>query len=581
MVLLSQKLSRSLRISAFDLRIGMFVAELDRPWEELPFLLQGFLLSDQEDLDLLKNLVSEVVIDPTRSQTDALLHLPWEILHEPRRSDELEQEENELRTIYVSAPQTKTVGFQRFLANGFSFIRRSTPSSALPADKKSLKKKKPAVKKALPVRASYLQYRPASVEKSVEKDANNPNNPLQKRPRRANQKHFPPPSSRKFTHLIRHLYPRDAMFAPLNMAERLLAWREAKGAEKRSARGKNFRNRVFNFQRPKYIPKHIKLVVYKDEVPLTEELVHARQVIQKTDALLQKLAQEIHTDPSLALEEVRPTINLLTESVIANPSALMWLIRMKNESNKTYAHGLKVAVYMMTLGRHLGFSRHQLSELGFIGLLLDIGKLELPDGLLAKSEKLSGEERALIQTHVAASLNLLNSGAPLGQNVLQGISEHHERIDGTGYPHGLTGGEISIFGKISAIADSFSAMTSARPYDITRSAFDAMKELFKIAGTELHAPLVEEFVQAIGIFPVGSMIELSSGEIAIVLEHNKIRRLEPKVLILTDAEKSLLGSPLLFDLMRQKNNDETRIKRIQRGLPDGAYGLVCRDFYRA
>lgn len=578
MVLLSQKLSRSLRISALDLRIGMFVAELDRPWEESPFLLQGFVLSDAADLDVLKNLVSEVVIDPTRSQTDALLHLPWEILHEPRRSEELEHDENDVRTVYVSASQKSTTRFQRFLANGFSFVSRRATLSTSPVPTKSPSQKKPALKKAVSVRASYLQYRPASAEKSTEKDTKNTH---QKRVRHANEKHFPPPSTRKFTHLIRDLYPRDAMFAPLNMVERLLASREAQTADKTLVRGKNFRKRVFSFQRPKYIPKHIKLVVYKDDIPLTEELAHARQVIQKTEALLQKLAQEIHTDPSLALEEVRPTIKLLTESVIANPSALMWLIRMKNESNKTYAHGLKVAVYMMTLGRHLGFSRHQLSELGFIGLLLDIGKLELPDELLAKAEKLSAEERALIQTHVAASLSLLNSGAPLGQNVLQGISEHHERIDGTGYPHRLTGGEISIFGKISAIADSFSAMTSPRPYDITRSAFDAMKELFKIAGTELHAPLVEEFVQAIGIFPVGSMIELSSGEVAIVLEHNKIRRLEPKVLILTDADKSLLETPLLFDLMRQKNNDETRIKRIQRGLPDGAYGLVCRDFYRA
>jgi HD-GYP domain-containing protein (c-di-GMP phosphodiesterase class II) len=577
-MLLSQKLSRSLRISALDLRLGMFVAELDRPWEESPFLLQGFVLSDAADLDVLKNLVSEVVIDPTRSQTDALLHLPWEILHEPRRSEEFEQDENDVRTVYVSAPRKSTTRFQRFLANGFSFVSRRVRSSTSPVPTKSPIQKRPALKKPISVRASYLQYRPGSAEKSNEKEAKNTH---QKRVRRPNEKHFPPPSTRKFTHLIRHLYPRDAMFAPLNMVERLLASREAKAADKTLVRGKNFRKRVFSFQRPKYIPKHIKLVVYKNDIPLTEELVHARQVIQKTDALLQKLAQEIHTDPSLALEEVRPTINLLTESVIANPSALMWLIRMKNESNKTYAHGLKVAVYMMTLGRHLGFSRHQLSELGFIGLLLDIGKLELPDELLAKAEKLSDEERALIQTHVAASLSLLNSGAPLGQNVLQGIGEHHERIDGTGYPNGLTGAEISIFGKISAIADSFSAMTSPRPYDITRSAFDAMKELFKIAGAELHAPLVEEFVQAIGIFPVGSMIELSSGEVAIVLEHNKIRRLEPKVLILTNADKSLLETPRLFDLMRQKIDDETRIKRIQRGLPDGAYGLVCRDFYRA
>lgn len=101
-----------------------------------------------------------------------------------------------------------------------------------------------------------------------------------------------------------------------------------------------------------------------------------------------------------------------------------------------------------------------------------------------------------------------------------------------------------------------------------------------MSGQQLHAPLVEEFVQAIGIFPVGSMIELSSGEIAIVLEHNKIRRLEPKVLVLTAPDKSLLKKPVIVDLMRQKNAKEDEKMKIMRGLPDGAYGLVCRDFYQ-
>ena len=108
-----------------------------------------------------------------------------------------------------------------------------------------------------------------------------------------------------------------------------------------------------------------------------------------------------------------------------------------------------------------------------------------------------------------------------------------------------------------------------------------MKELFKMAGQQLHAPLVEEFVQAIGIFPVGSMIELSSGEVAIVLEHNKIRRLEPKVLILTTPDKILLDEPVITNLMQQKTPKDAQNLKILRGLPDGAYGLECKDFYRS
>ena len=222
-----------------------------------------------------------------------------------------------------------------------------------------------------------------------------------------------------------------------------------------------------------------------------------------------------------------------------------------------------------------------MTELGFIGLLLDIGKLELPDTLLTKPEKLSDEEQDLMRTHVLTGIEILNAKEGLPANVLLGIREHHERLDGSGYPRGLTETDISIFGKISAIADSYAAMTSPRSYDITRSSFDAMKELFKMAGQQLHAPLVEEFVQAIGIFPVGSMIELSSGEVAIVLEHNKIRRLEPKVLLLTSADKSLLSEPVITNLMQQKTLKDAKNLKILRGLPDGAYGLECKDFYRS
>ncbi len=271
----------------------------------------------------------------------------------------------------------------------------------------------------------------------------------------------------------------------------------------------------------------------------------------------------------------------MSDSVIANPAAMMWLLRMRSENTVVVSHALKVAVYMLTLGRHIGFNKEQMVELGFIGLLLDVGKLEMPPALLSKPEKLSEQEAEIIQTHVDASIQLLESKEPLSFNVRLGINEHHERMDGSGYPRGLSGGEISIFGRMAAIADSFSAMTSERAYSKTLSSFDAMKELFKMAEGQLHAPLVEEFVQAVGIFPVGSLIQLTTGEIAIVLEHNKVRRLDPKVLLLTRSDKTLLEKPIMFDLLKQDLVDDAERICIMRGLPDGAYGLVCHDFYKA
>lgn len=332
-------------------------------------------------------------------------------------------------------------------------------------------------------------------------------------------------------------------------------------------------------RRPDYLPRSVTLVIYRDESPIEQEIVHARNLVTRADEVLNKLVDDIDADRSITLQEIRPAVELLTDSVIANPSALMWLVRMRSENKITYAHGLKVAVYLMALGRHLGFPRQQLTELGCIGLLLDIGKLKLPRTLLEKRDKLSVEEDVLMRQHVAMGVNILETAEPLAQHILLGINEHHERLDGSGYPHGLSGEVISIYGRMAAIADCFAAMTSARAYDITRSAFDALKELFKQAGTKLHAPLVEEFVQAISIFPVGSMIELSSGEVAVVIEHNKICRLEPKVLLLTDPDKTLREKPIMLDLMAQKKDQDTETMKILRGLPDGAYDIDCRDFY--
>ncbi len=320
-----------------------------------------------------------------------------------------------------------------------------------------------------------------------------------------------------------------------------------------------------------------------DKQPPFEEITNAQLAADQVQDLLCIIATDARPGTELDLQIVMPEVLLLTENIITNPSALTWLMRMQTKNAVACTHGLKVAIYMMTLGRHLGFARQQLKELGLIGLLLDVGKLSLPDELLKKPGKLSKKERALIQTHVSLSLSTLQAENQLPPNVLLGISEHHERLNGSGYPQGISGAQISIYGRMAAIADSFSAMTSLRSYAPTRSAFDAMKELFNVADTQLHGPLIEEFVQAIGIFPVGSLAELTSGEVAIVLKHNKLKRLEPDMLVLTDREKTILSHPWTLNLMEQSNfsvNDNARI-RILRDLSDGAYGIDSHLYYQA
>jgi HD-GYP domain-containing protein (c-di-GMP phosphodiesterase class II) len=541
----------SLKIKVDDLRVGMFIVELDRPWTQTRFMLQGFLLTETLDYEALRSLVKELIIDPQRSMSESLTHLiPPDLQEIP--VEEISPVENDGppkiglivkkhdASTHVAMKETFTSRFMAWLKGRWNFASKQKRHYLETQDEKN---------------------DAATDTSSIDSDA--------------------PPDIKEFSRVISEIHPKDTSSLSLSWMERWKNWREQRRKRKTFTRGENIRKVLPGFKRTNYLGKDVRLVKYEDETPIQEEMAHARIVVEKIDQLLKKLTSEIKEDGSIGLEEVLPTVQLLTDSVISNPSALMWLVRMRSDNVNAYTHGLRVAVYMMTLGRHLGFPREQMIDLGFIGLLLDIGKLELPEPLLSKPEKLSRQELAIMRTHVKTGIKILNSTEPLSDNVLMGISEHHERLDGSGYPMGLIGTEISIFGRISAIADSFSAMTSARPYDITRTSFDAMKELFKVAGPELHAPLVEEFVHAIGIFPVGSLIELSSGEVAIVLEHNRIRRLEPKVLILTQADKNILKKPVILDLMMQNKSNAGNTVKILRGVADGAYGLACRDVYQA
>jgi HD-GYP domain-containing protein (c-di-GMP phosphodiesterase class II) len=565
----THQLCESLRIGVDDLRLGMFITELDKPWVQTPFLLQGFLLTEALDLQTLHGLVKELEIDPSRSNSHALLHLPFDILYEikevevagkalpPKSSAELrvllDQQQNQLERV-VSWLHSK------FTKSDYAHAQRIRHHLT----KKTLHPHKAKV----PVQASADFAR---FEQNMHDDPHDPSlNTLSKTHTEA---------IRQFAVKMQGMEPRDVTLAHLNWWGRWLRWGQHGRHLHRSLwnRPKHHKQR----RRPDYVPEELHLVHYHDQLSMVDELSRARLVVEQTDALIHKLQHDLINMQSLELKEVLPTVQLLSDSVISNPSALMWLLRMRSENMGVVSHALNVAVYMLTLGRHIGFSKQQLIEIGFIGLLLDIGKLEIPQDLLQKPAKLSLEELSIMRRHVDASIQLLEAQEPLSENVRLGINEHHERMDGSGYPRGLVGAEISIFGRMAAIADSFSAMTSTRPYGATKSSFDAMKELFRMSEGQLHAPLVEEFVQAIGIFPVGSLIQLSTGEVAIVLEHNKLKRLDPKVLLLTKADQSLLEKPMMLDLMQQSLVDNGERVSIMRGLPDGAYGLVCHDFYKA
>ncbi len=239
-----------------------------------------------------------------------------------------------------------------------------------------------------------------------------------------------------------------------------------------------------------------------------------------------------------------------------------------------------MAVYLLSLGRHLGYPPQRLQQFATIGMLLDIGKLFVDRALLTKTGPLEAEEVRAVQRHVQLGLEALTPDGDLQQNIVDGIAQHHERVDGSGYPKGLNSDTIGMEGKLAAIVDSFAAMTSPRTYAPVMTAYQAMRELYRQTGSHFQESLVDKFVQAVGMFPVGSVVQLSGGEIAAVVRHNRHRRLEPCVLVLTDKDRQVLDSPFEMDLLTQGQlSVEQKRSRIARALAPGEFDIDLSSFY--
>ena len=328
--------------------------------------------------------------------------------------------------------------------------------------------------------------------------------------------------------------------------------------------------------RPSFIPECVQLLAYEDVATVEEEITAAADSFDRTSELLQRIADDIRAGDDLQLDNVELVINDMVDSMVRNPDALMWVARMREQDLNIYSHGISVAVNLVAFGRHLGYPKEQLAQLGMLGLLLDIGKIKVPRELLEKNERLSADEFEQIKEHVDLGLGILRETPNIHPDVLEGIAQHHERMNGSGYPQNLMGDKISTFGRMGAIADTYAAVTKPRPYAEIVSPHQALQMLSSWSGSQFQTDMVEQFIQSIGVFPVGSMVELSTGEVAIVVTHSKFKRLRPKVLVLTEPDKTVRANPSTFDLLYDVSDSPVYIRR---GLPSKAYGLDPRDFY--
>jgi len=437
-------MKKLVKVYTGNLQHGMYISQLDRPWLETPFLLQGFYVKNSEDIDLISDICDYVYVDADGS---------------------------------VNARNIKG--------------NMSTVSSAVGFN--------------------------SNTTKFTVSIATNGNNQSSARIKGGNSKH-----------------------------------------------GETNPDRLISSKKPR---------VYSDTTSWRSELSAAEQAILSLHDGLRELLSRNLNDGPLELRNIREAVEPMVDSVIRCPGACIWLVSKKQQDKYIYQHSLATSIWAVALGRQLRLPKNDLRALAIGGLLFDIGKLKLGENLPKENRPLTDEEFRIMKKHVEVGVKLLEEGGMKNQNVIDMVAHHHERHDGTGYPQGLAGNKIPLFARIAAIVDCYDAITSDRIYSSAISPPHAIKQLYEWKDTFFQAEIVDQFIQAIGIFPAGTLVELSSGEVAMVVAASPSRRLRPDLMLLLDSNKQRLGDTEFLDLKEVTQTEDGTPLFIVKSLEPDAYGI--------
>ncbi|MFM9836539.1 MAG: HD-GYP domain-containing protein [Methylophilaceae bacterium] len=518
------------KIDVRNLSLGMFVTELDRPWIDSPFMLQGFVLDDQADLDKMLALCEFVYIDRTKSIG-----------------------------VHFSAVAKQNVAIKREGA----VVRAKAPSKPVP---ESIKKVQRGEKVSFfdIMRDLKNQKKPDSLEGV---------------------------SDEGVIFNLRHGADTAAQAAiPY----------ESKGSKSEESASKSLISDIGGFvgglfKREKLkssvkgapldektaAEKHesYKVTIYEQDLPVENEIAAIYPVYEQSQIATRDIFDAIANEQEVDITAVSEVLDSMVESIGRTPDALMWLAKLKQTDDDAYNHALNVSITLMAFGNFLALSKKQIKNLGLAGLMQDIGKVKLSADIMLKKGKLTKEEFDYAKMHVEESLKILENTQNISIEVVELVAQHHERVDGSGYPKQLQEGQISIQSQAAGLIDTYCAITSHKAYAKGVYHQLALEEIHKLSGKQFSEQLVDQLVQFMGMYPVSSLVELNTGEVAVVVQQNQVRRLLPRVMVLLDPIKKRYLSPITLNLLNAPRTASDELYRITRSLQPDSYGLNPNDFF--
>ncbi len=312
--------------------------------------------------------------------------------------------------------------------------------------------------------------------------------------------------------------------------------------------------------------------IHGEPILLERELPVARAIETDARTLVYTMLDDARLGRNVDVAGLRRVVGGMVDSVVRNPDALIWFTHLRNKDEYTALHSIRVAILALAFGRHLDLSVPELNVLGVGALLHDIGKVKIPNDILNKPERLTNHEFEIVKGHVPEGVKILESARDLPTAAIEVAACHHERYQGGGYARGLSGERIGLFGLMAAIVDSYDALTSDRAYHAGISPYEALGKFYAMRNKEYHGGLVDQFIQCLGTYPIGSIVELNTGDVGVVIAIDRKHFLRPTVALARRADGMRVAPGTILDLA-VKSGRSARGQAIRRVLPAMAHGI--------
>ena len=290
-------------------------------------------------------------------------------------------------------------------------------------------------------------------------------------------------------------------------------------------------------------------------VSVATEAHRARKLHGEANRIVKEIISDIRLGQQIEMEKVEPLVENMVDSIFRQQDALLPLAQLKNHDQYTFQHSVSVCALMVAFSRGLKLSREIIKEIAIGALLHDVGKAKVPDNILNKPAKLTDAEFDKMKSHVVQSKIILQHTPGISQIALDVAAQHHERFDGTGYPNKLKADEISLYGQMGAIVDVYDAITSNRVYHKGMPPTEALKKLLEWSKFHFNPELVQAFIRALGIYPSGSLVRLTSGRMGVVLQQHTDKIMQPLVKVFYNADKLHYITPEEIDLAKPHCQD--------------------------